>query len=71
LRAIPSLGQRGERLAEIEGVVPSPRDWPRGCPFRTRCPRAFGPCADAMPEPTPLSPTHAVRCHAVAAEAAA
>jgi oligopeptide/dipeptide ABC transporter ATP-binding protein len=71
LRAIPSLGRHGERLAEIPGVVPSPREWPRGCPFATRCERVMPVCADAMPEPTRLSATHAARCHAVAAEEAA
>ncbi|MBW1687723.1 MAG: ABC transporter ATP-binding protein, partial [Deltaproteobacteria bacterium] len=38
LRSIPALGRRGERLAEIAGVVPQPRDWPAGCRFSTRCP---------------------------------
>jgi len=71
LRAIPSLGRRGERLAEIPGVVPSPREWPRGCPFRTRCPRVLAECAEAMPGPTRISATHATRCHAVAVEARA
>jgi len=68
LRAIPSLARHGERLAEIPGVVPSPREWPHGCPFATRCARVRAACADAMPEATQLSPTHAARCHAVAAE---
>jgi oligopeptide/dipeptide ABC transporter ATP-binding protein len=71
LRAIPSLGRRGERLAEIPGVVPPAREWPQGCPFRARCPRALAECAGAMPEPTLLSPSHSARCFAVATEAAA
>ncbi len=71
LRAIPSLGRRGERLAEIPGVVPSPIEWPQGCPFRTRCPRVLPACAEAMPGSTRLSTTHAARCHAVAAEVSA
>ncbi len=68
LRAVPALGRRGERLAEIPGVVPSPREWPKGCPFRTRCPRALPVCAETMPGPTRLSGTQSARCHAVAAE---
>ena len=68
LRAVPSLGRRGERLAEIPGVVPSPIEWSRGCPFRTRCPRVLPVCSETMPGPTRLSTTHALRCHAVAAE---
>jgi len=68
LRAVPSLGRRGERLAEIPGVVPSPLEWPHGCPFRARCPSVLPACAEAMPGPTRLSATHTTRCHAVAAE---
>ncbi len=68
LRAVPSLGRRGERLAEIPGVVPSPLEWPQGCPFRARCPSVLPVCAEAMPGPTRLSATHTTRCHAVAAE---
>jgi oligopeptide/dipeptide ABC transporter ATP-binding protein len=71
LAAMPSRGRRGERLAEIAGVVPSPREWPRGCPFQSRCARVIPACAEAMPGPTPFSPTHAVRCFAVAGEARA
>jgi len=71
LRAIPSLGRRGERLAEIPGVVPPPREWPQGCPFRARCPRALAECAGSMPAPTRLSATQSARCFAVAGEAAA
>src|SRR4029077_14943093 len=33
LRSIPALTPRGARLQEIPGVVPSPEDWPPGCPF--------------------------------------
>ena len=65
LGAMPAHGRRGERLAEIPGVVPSPREWPSGCPFQSRCPRVLPACAEAMPGRTPLSPTHSVRCFAV------
>jgi peptide/nickel transport system ATP-binding protein/oligopeptide transport system ATP-binding protein len=66
LRAMPALVKRGERLNEIPGVVPRPSDWPKGCHFCTRCPRAFEPCPDITPSETVLSPTHSVYCHAVA-----
>jgi oligopeptide/dipeptide ABC transporter ATP-binding protein len=71
LRAVPSRARRGERLAEVPGVVPPPREWPRGCPFASRCGRVMPACAGAMPDATPLSPSHAVRCFAVAGEVAA
>jgi oligopeptide/dipeptide ABC transporter ATP-binding protein len=70
LRSIPSRAQRGERLAEIAGVVPSPRDWPSGCRFSTRCPRVLESCRTEAPGLTRLSPLHGARCHVVAQEEA-
>jgi len=63
LRAIPSLARPGEALAEIEGVVPSPGEWPAGCRFATRCPRVFEPCGSLPPAVTLLSDSHSARCH--------
>jgi len=68
LASIPSRTRRGEPLAEIPGVVPSPGEWPKGCRFTTRCPRAFAPCAEIVPGATVLSETHCAWCHAVARE---
>jgi oligopeptide/dipeptide ABC transporter ATP-binding protein len=68
LASIPSRTQRGEPLAEIPGVVPSPGEWPKGCRFTSRCHRAFEPCAQIVPVVTELSPTHRAWCHAVARE---
>jgi oligopeptide/dipeptide ABC transporter ATP-binding protein len=70
LRSIPSLGRRGEPLAEIAGVVPPPQDWPAGCRFATRCPRVFDECWAQMPELTALALHRTARCHAVAREEA-
>lgn len=45
LRTIPRPGDPPKRaLFAIAGSVPSPRDWPSGCRFRTRCPRATESC---------------------------
>jgi peptide/nickel transport system ATP-binding protein len=68
LRSIPALAKRGERLTEIPGVVPRPSNWPKGCRFCTRCPRAFEPCPELVPGVTPLSATHSANCHAVELE---
>jgi oligopeptide/dipeptide ABC transporter ATP-binding protein len=68
LRSMPSRAQDGERLYEIPGVVPSPRDWPAGCRFSTRCDRVWERCRRDVPGTTVLSPSHATRCHAVAEE---
>jgi oligopeptide/dipeptide ABC transporter ATP-binding protein len=70
LASMPSRTRRGEPLAEIPGVVPSPGEWPSGCRFATRCHRAFEPCATIVPGATPISVTHRAYCHAVAQEEA-
>jgi oligopeptide/dipeptide ABC transporter ATP-binding protein len=69
LRSIPSLAVRGERLAEIAGVVPQPTEWPEGCRFSTRCPRVEDRCRAELPELLPLAPDHTSRCLVVAEEA--
>ena len=68
LRSIPALAARGQRLTEIPGVVPRPSNWPKGCRFCTRCPRAFEPCPELVPGDTRISETHAAACHAVELE---
>jgi len=68
LRSLPARGRPGERLEEIPGTVPPPSEWARGCRFVTRCPRAFEPCPDIEPGPTPVGPAHHACCHAVALE---
>jgi oligopeptide/dipeptide ABC transporter ATP-binding protein len=65
LKSMPALAKPGERLHEIPGVVPPPAEWPPGCHFCTRCPRAFEPCAATVPAETILSEGHTVFCHAV------
>jgi len=70
LRSMPALAAPGERLAEIAGVVPSPREWPAGCRFSTRCDECFEPCAEQVPGATEVGAGHEVWCHAVAAQAA-
>jgi oligopeptide/dipeptide ABC transporter ATP-binding protein len=71
LRALPSLARRGERLAEIPGVVPRPREWGSGCRFAARCPRVTGRCRVEVPGDTRPDASRVVRCHAVASEAGA
>jgi oligopeptide/dipeptide ABC transporter ATP-binding protein len=68
LRAVPSLGRRGEPLVEIPGVVPPPHARPAGCRFATRCPVALPRCPIEYPGDTVLAPGHVARCHVVAQE---
>jgi oligopeptide/dipeptide ABC transporter ATP-binding protein len=65
LRSMPALARPGDRLQEIPGVVPPPAEWPRGCHFCTRCPRAFEPCDAVVPTETTVSEGHTAFCHAV------
>lgn len=44
IRSVPSQNSRGTKLAQIPGVTPSLANMPKGCAFRTRCPRADAEC---------------------------
>ena len=44
LDSLPSVDDPGQRLESIPGTVPNPTDWPDGCRFRLRCPRATEGC---------------------------
>jgi oligopeptide/dipeptide ABC transporter ATP-binding protein len=70
LASIPARAERGARLSEIQGTVPSASAWPSGCRFHPRCPRAFEPCPRIDPGWTPLADDQRARCHAVAREQA-
>jgi peptide/nickel transport system ATP-binding protein len=45
MRSVPANIARGERLATIPGIAPSPVNRPSGCPFRLRCFAATDICA--------------------------
>jgi len=60
--SIPSVRQRRERLAQIDGAMPRLTAIPAGCAFHPRCPRAHGPCDVAIPALVPLGATVAA-CH--------
>jgi len=51
-----------DELAPIEGTMPSARDPPAGCRFRTRCPRAFGDCSRVDPERREVAADHDAAC---------
>jgi peptide/nickel transport system ATP-binding protein len=51
--SIPRLEADLERLVQIKGSMPRLTAIPPGCPFHTRCPRAFEPCPRHRPELLP------------------
>jgi peptide/nickel transport system ATP-binding protein len=55
--------ERAKLEVGIRGELPSPRDPPSGCRFRTRCPRAQELCAQVEPPLRPFGPGHEAACH--------
>ncbi len=61
LQALPDRAKPGARLYTIEGMVPSPLNFPTGCRFRSRCPKATEQCSEKPPL-IQVSPTHQAWC---------
>jgi oligopeptide/dipeptide ABC transporter ATP-binding protein len=62
LNSIPHFGiARDQRLTAIDGIVPSPTDWPQGCRFAPRCTFAFDRCVRARP-PLGAGDAHRAAC---------
>ena len=57
--SIPSLVQRVERLAQIDGAMPRLAAIPPGCAFNPRCPQVFTRCRVERPGLLPAGPTQA------------
>jgi oligopeptide/dipeptide ABC transporter ATP-binding protein len=60
--AVPRLDEQVERLATIEGTVPSPRAWPAGCRFAPRCPFVVERCRAEAPPLAEVAPGHVAAC---------
>ena len=58
---IPDPKIKRERII-LKGDVPTSRNPPSGCRFRTRCPIAIDECARIDPELRELTPGHSVAC---------
>jgi oligopeptide/dipeptide ABC transporter ATP-binding protein len=57
----PEVETRRERIV-LTGDVPSPGQEIAGCPFRTRCPKAFDRCAEEIPALRERKRDHSVAC---------
>ena len=62
LKSIPRLGEDVEKLATIEGTVPPPTNWPKGCHFCTRCQWADDLCWSDEPQLVEIETGHQVAC---------
>lgn len=60
--SIPSIDADAERLIPIEGTVPSPEHYPKGCRFASRCPHAFDRCLQEVPSLLAVGKSRSVRC---------
>jgi peptide/nickel transport system ATP-binding protein/oligopeptide transport system ATP-binding protein len=69
LGSIPRLGEERERLATIEGTVPSPANQPKGCRFSPRCPFADATCREQPPDLRDLGGGHLAACWKAPVEA--
>jgi oligopeptide/dipeptide ABC transporter ATP-binding protein len=58
---VPDPKARSDRII-LKGDVPTSRNPPSGCRFRTRCPLAIDDCARIDPELREISPKHSVAC---------
>ncbi|WP_328440727.1 dipeptide/oligopeptide/nickel ABC transporter permease/ATP-binding protein [Streptomyces sp. NBC_00444] len=62
LGSVLSLESAAERMTQVKGVVPSPADFPAGCRFADRCPRASEVCRTTAPVLAGTR-THTAACH--------
>jgi len=61
-KSIPKLDEEQKELEPIRGVVPNPLDFPDGCHFHPRCPRAIERCREQEPPLVEVSPGHLSAC---------
>ncbi|GBF51045.1 ABC transporter ATP-binding protein [Leptospira ryugenii] len=63
IEAYPSSNSFGKRLLTIDGIVPSPKDYPEGCHFFDRCRVRMDICKRQDPPFRTFSTSHIVQCH--------
>lgn len=63
IESIPNRAKKGQRLANIEGKVPSIKEKKFGCGFAPRCQKAEEKCFYEKPKRVILGPNHKVCCN--------
>ena len=61
--SIPRIGERRQRLPQIQGTPPDPISIPAACPFSPRCPIAIEICRIERPALRPVGTAHTAACH--------
>ena len=62
MNSVPKLGGGVTRLTAVPGTVPMLGEFPSGCRFHPRCPKAQPECAQKPPELMEVEPGRWVRC---------
>ena len=62
LRSLPKIREDQEKLYNIKGSVPSPKNYPAGCRFSPRCEQATERCIAQKPDLSGISAGRQVRC---------
>ena len=61
--SLPNMEDRTAKLKPIKGLMPDPRDLPKGCAFCPRCDFATERCKTEAPVPVYRNQEHYVCCH--------
>jgi len=62
LQSLPGTVAPGQQLNVIQGTVPTPREFPAGCRFATRCTEVLARCASQVPPASRHDATHFFSC---------
>ncbi|EMY71463.1 ABC transporter ATP-binding protein [Leptospira vanthielii] len=62
IAAYPTHENIGKKLVTIEGIVPSPKSYPTGCRFHTRCNEKLPICHQSIPKDISISENQSVEC---------
>lgn len=62
IKSIPRIGKKRQRLDTIQGMVPSPFEFPQGCRFNPRCEHAMDICKEKEPPEVNVGDRHSAKC---------
>src|SRR6056297_1406131 len=62
IKSIPRIGKKRQRLDTIQGMVPSPFEFPQGCRFNPRCEHAMDICKEKEPPEVEVGDRHTAKC---------